>query len=107
MDDPRSSGRPELDGRREPPDEQRLDEVVDLLSVRDAGEHRVLPADEYASVPHHDQQEASLTIREAERCERSSALGGRTIVIGRVWVPGGPSEHLEAYAYQRSEIFIP
>jgi hypothetical protein len=50
---------------------------------------------------------ASLTIREAERCERSSTLGGRTIVIGRVWVHGGPSENLEGYWYKRSEIVIP
>jgi hypothetical protein len=43
MDDPRPSGRAEFDRGREPPDEERLDEVVDLLSVRDAGERRVLP----------------------------------------------------------------
>jgi hypothetical protein len=33
VDDPRPSGRAGLDVRREPPDEQRLDEVVNLLSV--------------------------------------------------------------------------
>ena len=51
---------------------------------------------------------ASLTIREAERCERSRALGGRNIFIRQVWSHRGPSEQLEAYpSYKRSEMFIP
>ena len=69
-------GRSEFDRGREPPDEQRLDEIVDLLSVRDAGERRVLPADEDAGVPHHSDQEMGLTVREAERREWSIAIRG-------------------------------
>ena len=76
VEDPRPSGRSELDRSHEPPDEELLDEVVDLLPVRDAGERRVLSADEHAGVQHHGHQEASLTLCEAERPERSIVLGG-------------------------------
>ena len=54
---------------------------MDLLSVRDAGKRRILSADEYASVPHHGDEETWLTVREAERCERAIAFGGKTIRI--------------------------
>jgi len=37
--------------RREPLEEECLDEVVDLWSVREGGERRILPVDEYAGVP--------------------------------------------------------
>jgi hypothetical protein len=76
MDDPRPSGRAEFDRSREPPDEERLDEVVNFLSVRDAGERRILSADEYAGVSHHSDEETCLTVRQVERRERSIALGG-------------------------------
>jgi hypothetical protein len=49
--------------------------------VRDAGERRVLPADEYDSVPHDRDQETCLTVRETERCERSIAFSGCTVHI--------------------------
>jgi hypothetical protein len=65
----------------EPPDEERLDEVVDLPSVRDAGERRILSAHEYAGVSHHGDEETRLTIREAERRERSIVSSGKTIRI--------------------------
>ena len=81
MDDPRPSGRAEFDRGREPPDKERLDEVVDLLSVCDTGERRILPANEYAGVPHDGDQETGLTVRETERRERSIALSATTISI--------------------------
>ena len=51
------------------------DEVVDLLPVRDAGEGRVLAADEDAGVQHHRHEEARLAIREPERRNRVDAVG--------------------------------
>jgi hypothetical protein len=50
---------------------------MDLLSVRDAGERRVLPADEHAGVPHDGDQESCLTVRKAERREWSIAFSER------------------------------
>lgn len=47
---------------------------MDLLSVRDAGERRVLAADEDAGVAHDGYQETGLTVREAEQRERSIAF---------------------------------
>jgi hypothetical protein len=82
VDDSGPSRRAELDRGREPPEEQCPDEVVDLLSVRDAGERRVLPTDEYAGVPHDGDEETCLTIREAERRERSIAFT-RSIIRDR------------------------
>jgi hypothetical protein len=76
MDDPRPSGRAEFDRGREPPDEERLDDDVNFLSVRDAGERRILSADEYAGVSHHGDEETCLTVRQVERRERSIAFGG-------------------------------
>jgi hypothetical protein len=67
MDDLRPSGRAEFDRGRELPDEQRLDEVVDLLSVRDTRERRILSADEYTGVSHHGDEETRLTVSERER----------------------------------------
>jgi predicted transcriptional regulator len=81
LDDLRPSGRAEFDRGREPPDKERLDEVVDLLSVRDTSERRILPADAYAGVPHDGDQETRLTVRETERRERSIAFSGKTIRI--------------------------
>ena len=52
---------------------------MNLLSARDGGQRRILPADEFASMPHHGNAEAGLTVREAERCERSIALRGKAI----------------------------
>ena len=79
MEDPRSSGRAKLNRPRESPDEQPLDEVVNLLPVRDAGEDRVLPADENPGMPHHCDEETGLTIGEAKRRQRSTALSGSPI----------------------------
>jgi hypothetical protein len=76
MEDPRSSGRAELDRPREPPDEECLDEVVGLLSVRDICERGVLPADEDPGMPRHGDEETRLTIRETERREPSKAFSG-------------------------------
>lgn len=45
VEDPRPSGRSKLDRGREFPDQQLLDEVVNLLPVCDAGERGVLSAD--------------------------------------------------------------
>jgi hypothetical protein len=78
VEDPRPSGRVELDRPREPSHEQCLDEVVHLLSVRDAGKRRILSADEYASVPHHGDEKTCLTLRQAKRRERSIAFSGWT-----------------------------
>jgi hypothetical protein len=61
---------------REPPDQQFLYEVVNLLPVCDPGERRVLPADEDASVQHDGRQEASLTLCETEMAEKL----GRSVV---------------------------
>jgi hypothetical protein len=105
VDDPRPSGRAEFDRGREPPDEKRLDEVVDLLSVRDAGERRILSADEYAGVPHDGDQETCLTVRETERREPSSALSGQTIRIRLVWLHIRRSDDRNACcSYKRREM---
>jgi hypothetical protein len=105
MDDPGPSGRPEFDGRREPPDEQRLDEVVDLLSVRDARKRRILPADEYTGVPHDGHQEMGLTVRQAERREWTIAFSGKTIRIRPVWFHVGCFEHRKACcSYKRCQV---
>jgi len=105
MDDPRSSGCAEFDRGREPPDEERPDEVMDLLSVRDAGERGVLPADEDAGVPHHGDQETRLTVREAERRERSIAFRGTTISIRPVRFHVGCFDHRKACcSYERCEM---
>ena len=79
MEDPCSSGRAELDRPREAPDEPHLNEVVNLLPVRNAGKRRVLPADEDPGVPHHGHQEARLALRETERGKRSIAIREWTI----------------------------
>ena len=79
VEDPRPSGRSELDRGHEPPDQQLLDEVVNLLPVCDAGERGVLPADEHAGVQHDGRQEASLTLCETERHEDPDALGCRLV----------------------------
>jgi hypothetical protein len=103
MDDPRPSGRAEFDRGRESPDEERLDEVVNFLSVRDAGERRILSADEYAGVSHHGDEETCLTVRQVERRERSIALGGWTIRIRPVQLHLGCSDHRNARcSYKRS-----
>jgi len=54
------------------------------LPVRDAGERRVLPADEDAGILHHGDEETRLTVRKAEQRERSIALGAKTIRIRQV-----------------------
>ena len=78
---------------------------MDLLSVRDAGERRILPADEYAGVPHDGDQETRLTVREAERCERSIAFRGTTISIRPVWFDVGCSDHRKVCcSYKRGEM---
>jgi hypothetical protein len=84
VEDPRPSGRPELDRSHEPPDYQHLQEVVDLLTVCDASERGVLPADEHAGVQHHSRQEASLTLCETERQEDLGALGCRLVRLQHV-----------------------
>ena len=53
VEDSRPSGRSELDRSDELPGDELFYEVVDLLPVGDAGERRVLPADEHAGVQHH------------------------------------------------------
>ena len=73
--------RSELDRVHEPTDEQLPDEIVDLLTVRDASERSVLPADEYAGVQHDGCQEASLTLCETERHENLNALGCRRVSL--------------------------
>jgi hypothetical protein len=75
--DLRPSGRAELDRSHESPDQQLLDEIVNLLPVCDAGERRVLSADEHAEVQHDGRQEASLTLCETERHEDLSRFGCR------------------------------
>ena len=52
--------------------------------MRDAGERRVLPADEDAGILHHGDEETRLTVRKAEQRERSIALGAKTIRIRQV-----------------------
>jgi hypothetical protein len=46
MQDARPSGRPERNRSNELASDHLLDEVVDLLTVRDASERGVLPADD-------------------------------------------------------------
>jgi hypothetical protein len=76
-----------------------------LLSVRDAGERRVLPAEEDAGVTHDGDQETCLTVRETERRERSLAFSGKTIHIWLVWFHVGCSDHLKACcSYKRCEV---
>jgi hypothetical protein len=84
VEDSRPSGRSEPDGGHEPPDQELLDEVVDLLPMRDAGERGVLSADEHAGVQHDSNQEGSLAIRQIEWCGDASALDSETICARRV-----------------------
>jgi hypothetical protein len=79
VEDPYPSGRSKRDRGHEFPDQQLLDEVVNFLPVRDAGERSILPADEHAGVQHDGNQEASLTLCETERLEDLRALGCRLI----------------------------
>ena len=81
VEDACPSGRPELNCGDESPRQDPFDEVVDLLSVGDPGERRVLPADEHAGVQHDSNQEARLTIGETERCDGSSGLDRETVCI--------------------------
>jgi hypothetical protein len=76
-----------------------------LLSVRDAGERRVLPADEDAGMPHDDDRETCLTVRETERRERSIECSGTTFRIPSVPVDVGYSDHRKACClYKRREM---
>ena len=61
--------RPRVSALDEPPKE-----VVGLLPVRDAGEGAVLPFDEDAAVDQDFDQEARLTLREAEGADGLGAL---------------------------------
>jgi hypothetical protein len=74
VEDPRPSGRTELNRSNEPPDQQFHDEVVNLLPVRDVCERRVLPADKHSGVQHDSRQEASLTLCETKGDESLDAL---------------------------------
>jgi hypothetical protein len=80
------------------------DEVVDLVSVRDADERRILSTDEYAGVSHHGDEEGCLTIREPERRKRSITASGKTIRICPMWFRLRCCDHLKACSYKRSEI---
>ena len=51
------------------------DEVVRLLSVRDAGEAAVLPLEEDTGVRHDGRQESGLALGEPEWFEADGALG--------------------------------
>jgi hypothetical protein len=79
VEDPLPSGRSDLDRGHESPDLELLNEVVDLLTVRDASERGVLPSDEHAGVQHDGCQEASLTHCETERHQNLAALGCRLL----------------------------
>jgi hypothetical protein len=58
------SGRSELDRSHESPDQELLDQVVNLLSVRDANEGRILAAYEHASMKHYRDEKARLAFGE-------------------------------------------
>ena len=84
MEDPRPSGRSELNRSNELPGDKLLYEVVDLLPVGDPGERGVLPTDEHAGVQHDARQEASLTLCETERQEDLNALGCRLVRLQHI-----------------------
>jgi hypothetical protein len=84
MEDARPSGRPERNRSNELASDHLLDEVVDLLTVRDASERGVLPADEHAGVQHDSRQEASLTLCETEWHENVNALGCRRVRLQHI-----------------------
>jgi len=55
--------------------DEPVDEVVRLLSVRDAGEAAVLPLEEHAGVHHDGRQEPGLALGEPDGLEAGGALG--------------------------------
>jgi len=82
VEDPRPSGRPKRDRSHKPADYQLLDEVVDFLTVRDASEHSVLPAEEHAGVKHYRDQESRLAF--GEPVHDREACHPNLIVIARL-----------------------
>jgi hypothetical protein len=74
----------------EPACQQALDEVVDLLPVRDAREGRVVPAHEDAGVEHDHHQEARLPLGEPEWHEHPGLLGCAVDLVRREHSPISP-----------------
>jgi hypothetical protein len=75
VEDLLSSGRPEPDRGDEPPGQEFLDEVVDLLSVSDARERGVLPADEHAGMQRDGCEKARLASGESAARDRPYPSG--------------------------------
>ena len=68
------------------------------------GERRILPANEYAGVPHDGDEETCLTIRERERRKRSITASGKTIRICPMLFRLRCCDHLKACSHKRSEM---
>src|SRR4051812_46566745 len=64
-----------------PTGRESLEEVVRLLAVDDPGEGAVLPLDEDATVEHHRDQEARLSLGEAERGHRLGPVEGEGVDV--------------------------
>ena len=95
--------------------DQAVDEVVRLLSVRDAGEAAVLALEEHARMQHDDHEKASLALGEPESLEvgggafgtrsrkpQTSLIESPEELLGRPRI-GGPSAAASASAGSNGE----